>query len=143
MEQHQHAHNGQKDRRTSIASARGRLGYLILPNLLLYGTAGIGWGHERISLVATQVNPCGCVTEENAASFNNMVGWVGGIGLEWKFWNNWLLRGEWLHYDFGRVTNSTNNGNFFFAEDSFPVDTGNVRTTVDVARAALSYKFGP
>lgn len=31
-----------------LASARARLGYLIFPNWLLYGTTGIGWGHDRI-----------------------------------------------------------------------------------------------
>jgi len=30
-----------------LASARGRLGYLILPNLLLYGTAGLGMVNDR------------------------------------------------------------------------------------------------
>src|SRR5882672_4033019 len=32
-----------------LASARGRLGYLVFPNWLLYGTAGIGWGHFRLN----------------------------------------------------------------------------------------------
>src|SRR5579871_2882227 len=127
----------------ALASARGRLGYLIFPNLLLYGTAGIGWGHERINITASEFfSPTGTlVAEENATSFLNMFGWVAGAGLEWKFFNNWLLRGEWLHYDFLRTTNSTNNPGFF--DDRFSLDTGNVRTTVDVARAALSYKFSP
>ena len=70
-------------------------------------------------------------------SFVNEFRWVVGAGLEWKFWDHWLLRGEWLHYDFGR----TNQFDIVT-----PVTTGfftpdNVRTTVDVARAALSYKF--
>ena len=30
-----------------LASARGRVGYLILPNLLLYGTAGLGIVNDR------------------------------------------------------------------------------------------------
>jgi opacity protein-like surface antigen len=128
----------------SLASARGRLGYLIWPNFLLYGTAGIGWGHERITTTFTQVNHLtgNLDDEENAISHVNMFGWVAGVGLEWKFWpgsNSWLLRGEWLHYDFGKVTNSTSNP--FFVASDFPIDLGNVRTTVDVARAALSYKF--
>jgi outer membrane immunogenic protein len=110
-----------------LASARGRLGYLIFPNWLLYGTAGIGWGHTRLTLT----DP----TLFSATTFQNEFGWVAGAGLEWRFANNWLLRGEWLHYDFGRVT---------VASDITPVFADvnlNVRTTVDVARAALSYKF--
>lgn len=128
----------------ALASVRGRLGYLIFPNWLFYGTAGIGWGHERIDIVATEIKtPQGQAGflnfEEDATSNLNMFGWVAGAGLEWKFANSWLLRGEWLHYDFLRVTNSTNNPNLF----GIGVDTGNVRTTVDVARAAISYKFSP
>jgi outer membrane immunogenic protein len=128
----------------ALASVRGRLGYLIIPSVLLYGTAGIGWGHERITTTFTQINhTTGLLDdEENQISNLNMFGWVAGVGLEWKFWpgsNSWLLRGEWLHYDFGKVTNTTSNP--FFASSDFPIDLGNVRTTVDVARAALSYKF--
>jgi opacity protein-like surface antigen len=127
----------------ALASARGRLGYLILPNWLLYGTAGIGWAHERITTVNTEFDNHGRLDDEdNAISNLNMFGWVAGVGVEWKFWpgsNSWLLRGEWLHYDFGRVTNATSNP--FLAHSDSPIDNGNVRTTVDVARAALSYKF--
>jgi outer membrane immunogenic protein len=115
-----------------LASARGRVGYLIFPNWLLYGTAGIGWGHSRYTLTASAPGEFFSDTSDV-----NQFGWVAGVGLEWKFWDHWLLRGEWLHYDFGRVT--LPNNNFIFLETF--IDTGNVRTTVDVARAALSYKF--
>jgi outer membrane immunogenic protein len=117
-----------------LASARGRIGYTILPPLLLYGTAGIGWGHERTTF--TQLDPVFVASETSHA---NLVGWVAGVGLEWMIWNNWLLRGEWLHYDFGRITDPNNN--LLFIEEG--IDMGNRRLTVDVARAALSYKFGP
>jgi outer membrane immunogenic protein len=112
-----------------LASVRGRLGYLILPSLLVFGTAGLGYGHSQFT--TTQLMATGF---ESEASDADQFGWVAGAGLEWKFWNNWLLRGEWLHYDFGRTSEFDNvlNG------------TGiniNERTTVDVGRAALSYKF--
>src|SRR5262249_25499584 len=70
-----------------LASIRGRIGYLIIPNLLLYGTAGAGWGHERVTFTASQISPKGVLlAEEDATSFNNMFGVVAGVGLEWKFW---------------------------------------------------------
>jgi outer membrane immunogenic protein len=120
-----------------LASARGRLGYLIFPNWLLYGTAGIGWAHERFTL--NQVSqPLGLFTETNT-TFANEFGWVAGIGLEFKLYNNWLLRGEWLHYDFGRVTHP----NLVAPVNGLDEDNFNFRTTVDVARAAISYKFSP
>ena len=116
----------------ALASARGRLGYLIVPNLLLFGTAGIGWAHERLNTTENFTTPP--ASFETNTTFSNEFGWVAGAGLEWKFWNNWLLRGEWLHYDFGKTTHP---GVTVF-EDNL-----NIRTTVDVARAALSYKFSP
>ena len=118
-----------------LLSARGRLGYLILPNLLAYGTAGIGLGHERFTTTMLDPNPKEPDFESRTSSATT-VGWVAGAGLEWKFWDHWLLRGEWLHYDFGRATHiglMPDGGQFS--------DALEVRTTVDVARAALSYKF--
>jgi outer membrane immunogenic protein len=116
-----------------LASARGRLGWLIYPNLLAYGTGGIGWGHFRFRSTATD-GFGDFATEE---TFSNEFGWVAGAGLEWKFASNWLLRGEWLHYDFGTLTNPHTD----FLANNFMLDNGNFRASVDVARAALSYKF--
>jgi outer membrane immunogenic protein len=113
-----------------LASARGRLGYLIFPNWLLYGTAGIGWANLRLNLNEAEPGEF-----FSSTTFANEFGWVAGVGLEWKFWDHWMLRGEWLHYDFGRVTH--NDAGFIFPRFG-EVDT---RTTIDVARAALSYKF--
>jgi outer membrane immunogenic protein len=119
-----------------LASARARLGYLIFPNWLLFGTAGIGWGHERLTTTESST-VAALPTFLSTTSDANMFGWVVGGGLEWKFFNNWLLRGEYLHYDFGRQNNSDLFTTFSFTG----VDISNSRTTVDVARAALSYKF--
>jgi opacity protein-like surface antigen len=123
-----------------LASARGRLGYLIFPNWLLYGTAGIGWGHTRItntsSLTVALDELLPTLFTARQTNFFNEFGWVAGAGLEWKFADHWLLRGEWLHYDFARDSH-----NQTLLGTTILFDGGNPRTTVDVARAALSYKF--
>lgn len=116
-----------------LASARGRLGYLIFPNWLLYGTAGIGFGHTR--LTSSAFGPLGNFA--STTSEFDQFGWVVGAGLEWKFTPNWLLRGEWLHYDFGKVTVSPD----VLAVLSASSIGLNVRNTVDIGRAAISYKF--
>ena len=121
-----------------LASARGRFGYLIIPNLLLYGTAGIGRGHSQFN--TTQSDPANVFV--SSTSFNNEFGWVAGEGVEWKFWDHWLLRGEWLHYDFGRHNDNATPNFFFPGFPTPPFATPlNTRNTVDVGRAALSYKF--
>jgi outer membrane immunogenic protein len=104
-----------------LASARARLGYVVLPNLLAYGTAGPGWGHSEM---AGAVSFFGSGT----ADANNF-GWVAGGGLEYKVWEHVLVRAEYLHYDFARTTYST------------PVFTTSAATTLDVVRGGLSYKF--
>src|SRR5262249_44923844 len=126
----------------ALASARGRLGYLIFPNWLFYGTAGIGWAHTRFNLNQVDVEPKSPFsgdTETNTL-FANEFGWVAGVGLEFKLAERWLLRGEWLHYDFGTITHPNLVAPPF---DGSSEDNFNFRTRVDVARAAISYRFGP
>jgi opacity protein-like surface antigen len=119
-----------------LASVRARLGYLIFPNWLLYGTAGLGYGHTRFNSSATWSPFSFLSFSQFSEADQNLFGWVVGAGLEWQFFPHWLLRGEYLHYDFGRVTEPEVTGLFLL-----PTGNVNVRTTVDIGRAALSYKF--
>jgi opacity protein-like surface antigen len=102
---------------SELASARARLGYTVLPNLLAYGTAGAGWGHTNISVP-------GWVDQGI-----NQFGWTAGAGLEYKFWGNFIARAEYLHYDFDKTTATVG-----------PQITP-ITETVDVVRGGVSYKF--
>lgn len=97
-----------------LATARARLGYLVLPNLLAYGTAGPGWGHSDVT--ATALNGT-TLSETGATNF----GWTAGAGLEYKIWDHVTVRAEYLHYDFAKENNAT--------------------TRIDAVRGGLSYKF--
>ncbi len=57
--------------------------------------------------------------EERTNSF--VVGWTGGLGLEYCLWGNLFLRGEWEHIQFVNVKNTAVN--------------------LDSARAGIGYKF--
>jgi opacity protein-like surface antigen len=108
-----------------LASARARLGYVVLPNLLAYGTAGLGWGHSEATVTVSD-GVRSASTSANANSF----GWVAGGGLEYKLWGDFIARAEYLHYDFAKTAYS------------FPVGfSPNAASTVDVVRGGLSYKF--
>jgi outer membrane immunogenic protein len=108
-----------------LATARARLGYILLPNLLAYGTAGAGWGHSTLTGALT-VGPTTLSADANANNF----GWVAGAGLEYKLWSNFIARAEYLHYDFATTAYS------------FPVLVSpNAGSTIDVVRGGLSYKF--
>lgn len=82
----------------TLASARARLGYAVLPNLLLYGTAGLGLVHDEVSY--SGVGAPVFTTTADQSEF----GWVAGAGLEYRLFEHLMLRAEWLHYDFGKQT---------------------------------------
>jgi outer membrane immunogenic protein len=100
-----------------LATARARLGYVVLPNLLAYGTAGAAWGHSE-----STKNALATITTDAGDQF----GWAAGVGLEYKIWNRFIVRTEYLHYNFGNTTTP---------------DFGNFTESIDVVRAGLSYKF--
>jgi opacity protein-like surface antigen len=112
-----------------LASARARVGYTVLPSLLAYGTAGLGWGHAEVTGTETDFRrnvATGSFSESAAAS---SFGWVAGAGLEYKVWGNFIARAEYLHYDLGKSTYS------------FPSFSTGASTTVDAVRGGVSYKF--
>jgi opacity protein-like surface antigen len=129
----------QTDKFDYLGSARARLGFLVGPNVLAYGTGGLAWTRfvqtvDRNSLATDPVN--------GTASFaftNSIPSWrfgfaVGG-GVEARLWDsNWLARVEYLHYDFGNSRSSASSGGSSLTSD---------RLTADVVRGGLSYKFSP
>lgn len=124
-----------------VASIRGRVGYLVIPNLLAYGTGGVAWGKFDYNGSALCSGP-GCggggTYSANAALSSTQTGWTVGGGIEWAISNNWLLRGEYLYYRF-------NSGPSAVAQVAlFPVNPSSFSwgsTNVSVARLGVSYKF--
>jgi outer membrane immunogenic protein len=122
-----------------LASVRARLGLTARPDLLAYGTAGLAVGHFQSGIFNHAVGypfaplPPFDLTEASGAT---EVGWVAGGGLEYKILNHWMLRAEYLHYDFGKVSSLPNSGNATPVLESFTA-----RSTIDVVRGGVSYKF--
>jgi outer membrane immunogenic protein len=118
------------------ASVLGRLGYLIRPSFLEYGTVGVAWGN--IQYRANSINTAsGYAT--GAAFSNTETGWVGGVGFEWSPFASYglLLRVEYLNYGFkGVQTTSTANG-FPAIPSSYAWSSPNV----SLGRIGASYKF--
>ena len=98
-----------------LGTVRGRLGYLVTPNLLVYGTGGLAYGGYTANLQLTQ--NWGDLAGSNYNFFNygkssysnTMVGWTGGGGLEWMAMSNWSLKVEYLYYDLGNMSGSLAN----------------------------------
>ena len=121
-----------------LSSLRGRVGYLVMPNLLAYGTGGVAWA--RFDYTANNFNgPGGGGGYVTSTAFSQtQTGFAAGGGFEWAWTTHWLLRGEYLYYQF-------NNGPSVIATTpAFPTFPSNYvwsRTKVNVARLGLSYKF--
>src|SRR5262249_25552367 len=89
---------------------RVRLGFLLTPTFLVFGTGGVAIGD--VETVLTQnclVRGCGGSTAVSfaTATINDVkAGWTAGAGAEYMITPNWLIRGEWLHIDLGTITDS-------------------------------------
>jgi outer membrane immunogenic protein len=119
------------------ATLRGRLGYLIWPNLMLYGTGGGAWG--KIQYQGAASNPAAGYLA--GAQFNNTSsGWVAGGGLEWAPFSGFglLFRVEYLYYDFssGQSAQATAPG-----FPAFPSGFTWTAPKMSTARFGMSYKF--
>ncbi len=87
-----------------IGAARGRLGFMASPTLLIYGTGGLAYGQANLSL--NQFQQFGiAVGWSNSTTSNTLIGWTAGGGLEWMFMPNWSAKAEYLYYDLGNQTN--------------------------------------
>jgi outer membrane immunogenic protein len=118
----------------ALGSARLRVGYLIMPSVLAYGTAGAGWGRAELSSFETACANDKC-TSFGLVAKPNLFGWVAGGGIEFKLFDHLRLRGEYLHYDFGSTSYS------FQASGSAATTTINAKTRDDVVRGALIWNF--
>jgi opacity protein-like surface antigen len=123
---------------------RGKLGMLIAPNILFYGTGGVAFQRVSVSAscdgffnVAAGEFESWCFGGPKSQSFNSVrAGWTVGGGLESVITGNWLGKVEVRYADFGNYKNT------FFAGTGDDV-VSNVRLQTYTAMAGVSYKFGP
>jgi outer membrane immunogenic protein len=120
-----------------LSSARARLGYLVWPSVLLYGTGGLAW--TRLDMTTISINSDGTTTT-SAPSWR--FGWTAGAGGEVRLWNtNWLARLEYLHYDFGNGGAMSTGFTAGTALDFLTAAATSHHLTTDVVRAGIGYKF--
>jgi len=121
-----------------LGTARGRLGWTPVDNLLLYGTAGLGW--ERVERENGAITIARSFTQTFTVTTPfDRFGWVAGAGVEGLlFGTNLVGRLEYLHYDFGAVE----SGQSRTSTPGGSVADSRGKQHIDLVRAAVSYKFG-
>jgi outer membrane immunogenic protein len=94
-----------------IGTVRGRVGYLVMPTLLAYGTAGFAYGGVSSNVwlaTAGSGGALGGTSGPGALSYSNtQAGWTAGGGVEWMFLPNWSAKAEYLYYSLSNGYAST------------------------------------
>jgi outer membrane immunogenic protein len=116
-----------------FGTVRGRLGATVTPDLLLYATGGLAYGH-----VDASANTFFNSTEQFPATISKTkAGWTVGAGAEWMFARNWSAKLEYLFVDLGSVS--------AIAQPTLTQDTARVanswQTKENIARVGVNYHF--
>lgn len=81
-----------------FGTVRGRLGYAILPTLLIYGTGGFAYGETVNNFFVNFNNGF----SDGISVTRTRTGWAAGGGVEWAFMPNLTLRAQYLYVDLGQ-----------------------------------------
>ena len=119
-----------------FGTLRPRIGYAVMPQLLVYGTGGLAFGDVNYS-AHTDYRPVG--TGYYPASFSKTkVGWTVGGGAEYAIHQHWTVKAEYLYTDLGSES--------IIAPDqgvqALPFAVGyKWNTTSNLFRVGVNYKF--
>ncbi|MGJ4926404.1 outer membrane protein [Bradyrhizobium sp. HKCCYLS2038] len=123
-------------------SLRARLGYLVAPNTLLYGSGGVAWQRVELNASCTVVagNSFCAGNPHNDTFASTRLGWTVGGGVEHMIGGHWLVRADYRYADFGTWTQQffTVGGVGIGFDDRF---TAHVTTRTHTATVGLAYKF--
>jgi outer membrane immunogenic protein len=108
---------------TQLVTVRGRLGYLVSPNVMLYGTGGVAVGWVDASLKCVGCGPA--FLSESADE--TYIGYAVGGGAEYRFADNWSAGLEYLYVDLGK--------------EDFGSDEGSVDLDSHIFKVKLSYRI--
>jgi outer membrane immunogenic protein len=105
-----------------FGTVRGRAGYLVNAQWLLYATAGLAYGKTSLNFNTTDVTS-GCLVNAficaDQTSSGVKLGWTAGAGIETMLTPNWSIKAEYLYVDLGkRSFDATSNTPIVFTASS-------------------------
>lgn len=116
-----------------IATIRGRIGFAVIPTLLVYGTAGGAFADLRIH----EFDPtaaAGSAGGIGATETHSFAGWTAGAGVEWGFAPSWSAKVEYLYMDLG-------SKGFFQTTATGCCTFQSTHLTDNIVRAGINYRF--
>jgi opacity protein-like surface antigen len=118
-----------------LASLRGRVGYAVWDNVLLYGTGGLALAHASATSTLTQTIGGSAPQVSTSSASGTMLGWALGAGADFKLTQNVFLGVEYLHSDFPKNTFAFVDGN------GSGFSLGNDHLKVDAVKARVGFLF--
>jgi outer membrane immunogenic protein len=112
-----------------LSTFRGRVGWLMHPDTMLYATGGLAVGGIKNSWNPNGLN-AGCCGPTKSVS-KTKTGWVAGGGIEHMFMRNWTIGVEALYVDLGNTS----------ANSATPGKSSTFKNSAVIGRLKLNYKF--
>jgi outer membrane immunogenic protein len=120
-----------------FGTLRGRVGLLVTPTIVAYGTGGLAYGEVKTDGTITGQTGGGVTTSSTFSNSTTKVGWVVGAGVEGRIMGNWTGKVEYIYMDLGTFNSSgTLATNFIPVTASF-----SSKITDNILRAGVNYKF--
>jgi outer membrane immunogenic protein len=137
-----------------FGTIRGRLGFLPIDHLLIYGTGGFAYaridqsasytntapfsGLSSINGICMEASTCYAGTRGRTAN-----GWTAGGGIEYALPNNWTIRAEYLYV---KLDGPTNFDEIVIERQIGPAPPSTITANYSayafqVVRAGISYRF--
>jgi len=122
-----------------FGTVRGRVGYILWNNGMVYATGGLAYGRIESSVSAALTLTVGGASATSSATFSDSdtkLGWTVGAGVEGQMFasRNWTWKVEYLYMDLGTVDRS-------FIHPTFgPVSTS-TSLTDNIVRFGINYRF--
>jgi len=140
-----------------IGTVRGRIGYVVTPAILVYGTGGLAYGGANMKVSTFQnlqdheLQPFDMTLTSAAFGSSNIsstpVGWTAGGGVEWMFLPSWSAKAEYLYYNLGNQNTNTVTTGFGYLNSSYIgaknlySSTASTNFTGNIVRAGVNYHF--
>lgn len=92
---------------TWFGTIRGRAGYLLRDDFLIYCTAGLAYGGVKASgaIFNNEISPGSIAIGQYSQV---PVGWTAGAGIEYGVAKNWSFKAEWLYLALGNQSYALN-----------------------------------
>ena len=110
-------------------------------NVLIYGTGGVAVTDLHYRHQFTEgVFPGTSSGTETATASSDKVGFAAGGGVAWALSNNWSVKAEYLHVDFGTISTAP-TAVVFPGGPGGSIFNHSADLKADIVRVGADYKF--